>query len=70
MKRTRKNGDTSPSSKGAPRQEPAVSFSFGAPRYVSRGPRRLFAKHCATGPADDPAPERPGAILRLRTGVA
>jgi len=44
----------------------AGEFSFGARRYVSSGPRRLFvAQECLMSPAFEPRLERPHAIMRV-----
>lgn len=49
----------------------ALPFSFGPPRYVSRGPRRLFLpQKCAVSPSFEPEAERPRAILRVRAQIS
>jgi 7-keto-8-aminopelargonate synthetase-like enzyme len=49
----------------------ALPFSFGPPRYASRGPRRLFlTQKCAVSPSFEPEVERPRAILRLRAQIS
>lgn len=49
------------------REDAAGPFSFGALRYASKGPRRLFVpQKCIMSPVFEPDVERPHAILRIR----
>jgi hypothetical protein len=44
----------------------ASSFSFGARRFVSRGPRRLFVlQKCSMSPVYEHEVARPNALLRV-----
>lgn len=46
-------------------KQAAAPFSFGARRYASKGPRRLFLpQKCQMSPAFELGADKPGTILR------
>lgn len=58
------NGETAPNE--APETARSGFFAFGARRYASKGPRRLFIPRRSI-PAFEVEIRRPRAILRLRS---
>ena len=52
-------------------KDSAVAFSFGARRYISKGPRRLFlTQKCFVSPTFEPEVARPNSLLHLRSNCA